>query len=375
MKRALKFTGWIFTLLTVGIALAQPPANDSCPGFAITSLPYVYSGNTTNCVQSYGYSCPPGNMTLRDVVFTLTLPQQTEVIVSLCDSTAFDAELIIRTGGACPGTDSYLCSSDWCGPGYNRGQQMFRAMPGVPYYILVGGDNSLTASGPYRLEVTAAPPPPPNDYCPGFAITSLPYTYEGNNISASTEYEIQCNSAWNWGDMFFSMTLPTAQTVTASLCDGTDFNAQLEVYSGGECPGNDYVTCSWNSCGAGFERGSVTFVAAANVTYYLVVSGGNVPSWGNYRLTVIGPPSNDTCPGTAITSLPFTDSGSTVGAANDYTYACNGIASMGGDVVYHLMLPECYEVTASLCGSTYDTRLMMRAGPVCSGSLRFCLQR
>jgi len=80
--------------------------------------------------------------------------------------------------------------------------------------------------------------------------------------------------------------------------------------------------------------------------------------------TALAQPANDQCPGTPITTLTFTDSGSTLYATNNYAN-CVGVHSP--EVVYRMTLPECLMITASLCGSGYNTGLGVRTGGSCPG--------
>jgi len=88
---------------------------------------------------------------------------------------------------------------------------------------------------------------------------------------------------------------------------------------------------------------------------------------GNYWQP-FGPP-NDSCgqPGfTAITTLPFSASGSTQFAANNFnTLNCN--TNTSPEVVYTLQLQCDHNVTVSSCGSNYDTQIMVYASTSCSG--------
>lgn len=213
--------------------------------------------------------------------------------------------------------------------------------------------------------------PPGNDNCSGnFQILALPWVYEGSTVDAITDYGLECpDPATN--DVIFTLILPEQTIVTASMCTGTDFDAQLYVFTGVPCPGTLDVGCDYNSCGP-LPRPVLTFTALANVAYYIIVAG-NSNSFdyaGNYRLTITGeppPPVNDSCPGTLVTSLPYSDSGSTVNAEDNFDYSCTVGVPDVSDVIYHLSLPECYEVTASLCGSNFNTQLLVRSQEPCPG--------
>lgn len=61
---------------------------------------------------------------------------------------------------------------------------------------------------------------------------------------------------------------------------------------------------------------------------------------------------------TPITDLPFNDTGTTVGFADDYSSSCytdNGAP----DVVYRVTLPVSTGIMISLCGSSYDTAVQV----------------
>jgi len=61
---------------------------------------------------------------------------------------------------------------------------------------------------------------------------------------------------------------------------------------------------------------------------------------------------------TVIASLPYSDTGTTVGYNNDYQGSC--IGSTAPDVVYTYTATTTALITISLCGSTYDTGLYVK---------------
>jgi hypothetical protein len=61
---------------------------------------------------------------------------------------------------------------------------------------------------------------------------------------------------------------------------------------------------------------------------------------------------------TVIPSVPYSDSGTTVGYNHDYTATC--FSNWAPDVVYRLVVPAyVWQLSVSLCGSTYDTGLIV----------------
>jgi uncharacterized protein YegL len=77
----------------------------------------------------------------------------------------------------------------------------------------------------------------------------------------------------------------------------------------------------------------------------------------------------DCASATLISSLPYSDTGTTVGFANDYDGGCVG--SGAPDVVYAYTPATAQVVNVSLCGSSYDTGLYIFEGS-CAGSPIAC---
>ncbi|MCB1059382.1 MAG: M36 family metallopeptidase [Calditrichaeota bacterium] len=347
----------------VARGLIDPPNNDECPGYTISALPYVGVGSTATAAFNYSHSCASSNA--QDVVYTLSpaaCPR--DIVVSLCGS-SYDTAVEIRYGGSCPGSFSAGCNDDYSGCGL-QSQIAFTADANTTYYIIVFGFS--TNSGSYNIAVTgsAHDPIPANDSCPGSTVIStLPYSDSGTTCGATNNYNTCVGTSSP--EVVYTYTSPTCQTVTVSLC-GSSYDTAIEVRSGGSCPGNTLVACNDDYCGLSSQ---VTFEAAANQTYYFFVHGYSTTSQGNYVLNVTSGglfvPANDTCPGTTINSLPFTDNGNTVCANNDFA---NCIGTTSPDVVYNYTPLACGMVTVSLCGSNYDTAIEVRAGGDCPGLVR-----
>ena len=64
---------------------------------------------------------------------------------------------------------------------------------------------------------------------------------------------------------------------------------------------------------------------------------------------------------TAITALPFVDSGNTCAGANDYDAACPYPGSVSPDLVYACIPPVDMIVDIDLCESLYDTKVYVYA--------------
>ena len=60
---------------------------------------------------------------------------------------------------------------------------------------------------------------------------------------------------------------------------------------------------------------------------------------------------------TVIASIPFTDTGTTVGYNDDYDVPCPTSGELAADVVYAYTPDQVELVSIDLCGSAYDTRV------------------
>ena len=67
-----------------------------------------------------------------------------------------------------------------------------------------------------------------------------------------------------------------------------------------------------------------------------------------------------------ITALPYTDTGSTLGMVDDFV--ASGGMGQGPDVIYVFIAAIAGNYTVSLCGSSYDTGLIIRTGGSCPGT-------
>jgi hypothetical protein len=138
--------------------------------------------------------------------------------------------------------------------------------------------------GAFVLNVSGTPAAPVNDECPGTAIANLPFTDLDSTTWASNEGQVACDGSIS-NDVVYNLTLAESHTVIVSLC-GSSFDTELEVRTGGECPGSSQVICNDNYCG---YESQLTFNAEAGVAYYIFV-GGIYHYAGLYLLNVTGQP-------------------------------------------------------------------------------------
>jgi hypothetical protein len=308
--------------------------SDYCTGIpVISALPYTDSGNTSTMANDWttSTSCNIGGA--PDVFYSYTPTTTATVRVSLCGS-SYDTGLMIRSGGACPGSTEVTCDDDYsrCSP-TNNSQVDVTMVAGTTYYIIVDGYGS--ASGTYALTVSVAP-----ELCQNAAvIPALPYFSAGNTCGKP---DLFGNAA---PDTFYKYTVPApGESLEVNLC-GSDYDTYLRVWR--TCGGTQ-LTYDDDACG---DRSSkiLTYFTAGDIWIHVEGFSSNC---GNYYLTVSHYTPPRQC-GTAatITSLPFVSSGNTCLGGNGYGNAAP-------DTFYKYTVPAAGEtLSIGLCESTFDTYL------------------
>lgn len=338
---------------------------DVCPPSTIVSLPLTITGNTSTSQANYQLTCPDYNPAFSpDDIYALSLSCRTQVTVSLCGS-GYDTVVEVRHGTNyfdCPGSTVIVCNDDYCGL---QSQLSFFAEIGDDYFIIISGYGG--ASGPYTMNVSGVSYPPLNDNCPGFLITSLPYTDFGSTTCSSNGgyYLPPCVNTYT-GGVVYTLNLPCAAWITATTCGHPLMDAVLSVRTGGSCPGTTPVVCNDDACA--YYQSSVSFNASPNTPYYIFVDG-----WGSnrgyYVLSVTGSTGPDACPGDYLIQLPVYINSDTRCGNNDYAQCTGGDAN---DDVYTFNVQQCTQVTASMCGTNtnlFDPVIEVRSGAGCPGDV------
>jgi hypothetical protein len=208
---------------------------------------------------------------------------------------------------------------------------------------------------------------PANNTClTATVINQVPYTDSGSTATAT-------NTRWNCvggdsPDVWYWYNPPCDGAITISLC-GSGYDTGLEIleYAGVPCYQSEIsMYCNDDSCGL---QSGITIPVYGESAIWIVVHGYSTAS-GPYTINVTGnfhgPSFLDTCDGRSISSLPFTDYGNTACMNADYSISC--LPSNSPDVIYRLQMDSCRTVTASLCGSGFDTAIEIRKGGACPGN-------
>src|SRR3990167_457272 len=132
-------------------------------------------------------------------------------------------------------------------------------------------------------------------------ISSLPYTTIDATDSSAFAFPCRGGPPDCYAD-WYAFTPTYTVTVTVSTCNGASFDTFLRIASG-SCA-NLVCGVSNNDACIGYLS-SITTTLTANVQYYIIVTSAYSNNGGTYTLSVTGIPTNDQCPATVITSLPY----------------------------------------------------------------------
>ena len=133
----------------------------------------------------------------------------------------------------------------------------------------------------------------------------------------------------------------------------------LGVYTGSAVNALTTVASNNNSCGA---QSQVGFTATMGTAYRIAVDGSSGAT-GNIDLDIVhAPPANDNFPGTTLSGLPISGTGSNVGATKQAGEPNHAGNSGGASVWYSWTAPSSGPVTVDTCESDFDTLLGVYTG-------------
>ncbi len=235
--------------------------------------------------------------------------------------------------------------------------------------FMPGGDDTLIVPLPERNA---------NDNCAKAApITNGSYTVSTLEATTDGPSEASCSFAGNddiTNDVWYRYTAPCDATVLVDVCDA-DFDSRIAVY-GTNCPAGPgtVLACDDDGCGSG---SSTSFVATSG-SEYLIRVGGRDGAFGSATLNVVCDilgASNDNCVNAYVTGEGVLTYDST-GANTDGPLE-TGCGSPARADIWFSYTPTCDgTATVSLCGSAYDTMLLIYDGgagcPVSTGTYLAC---
>lgn len=145
----------------------------------------------------------------------------------------------------------------------------------------------------------------------------------------------------------------------------TNRNLVLQSFSGA-CGSLTQTGCADANTTAGAQTETISLSNVANGTYYIRVGNTTANNMSLSSVCVTTAPANDQCSGAIPVSCGGTYTGTTVGATttNDPTGTCG--TSVDAEGKWYVFAGNGSVVTASLCGSGWDTKINVYSGTCAS---------
>lgn len=190
-----------------------------------------------------------------------------------------------------------------------------------------------------------------NDACADAWSLPLDAPVSGSNAGAATDYDAGDGSG---ADVWFAFTAPATATYAFSTC-GSALDSVLHVFSG-NCGGLVPLTSNDDWCG---YQSLARALLTAGATYHIRVAGHDGET-GDYTLTASEstPLPNDPCGSAVALTTGVSYEGDSSGAGTDYD--TDGMD--GADVWFSFTPATAGTYDISLCGSSFDTTLMVFLG-------------
>ena len=285
--------------------------------------------------------------------------------VSLC-GTNFDTKLYVfdACGGNQVAYNDDGCSGASTGSTY-ASELTFASVSGTTYYIAAAGYSSFTSTGTIEMLVTCVAAP---TTCHTTIPVTLPYSgiglsncTNGNNVtSLNSGYTSYPGYNYLTGnDATFEFTATSSAALQIILSTTTTYSG---IFVFDDCPSLGQASVVASSTSSASSE-SLTFTPVAGTTYYVVIDTWASPVCiSSFDLSIDAapaPPSNDDCANAISIACGDTLTGSTALATID------DAASSSGDVWYTIT-GNGDDITASLCGSSFDTKIRVR--DACGGT-------
>jgi Secretion system C-terminal sorting domain len=340
------------TVQCTSCAGAPDPCLSITPIACATSTTATLSGTGLWNVTTCGFSTPG---TEKLYSFTPTTTGVHNLQVTSTNSGGFIDYFIKAASGGCSST-GWTCIDDiFSSP---TTATMGTLTAGTTYYILLDPETSASVTHTFQINCPV-PVAPANDLCANAIPIACGGTASGSTTMANNDGPAtDCAGGSTAPDVWYTIT-GTGGAITASLC-GSTYDTQIDVYTGACGTLTNIGGCSDDFCGTASQ---MTWTSTLGTVYRIRVHGF-AGATGAYLLAVsCGPvgPVNDAC----ANALPIACGGSFSGNTGTATIDGPATDCGGGSVapdVWYTITGTGGAITASLCGSTYDTQIDVYTG-------------
>lgn len=257
--------------------LPPPPTNDECTtAVSLTVNPDMNCGSKTfghtlGATDSNLSASPCYGEADDDVWYKFTATAGTHIVslgnmISIGSEESYSLSFQVLSGD-CSNLVSLDCSD------YNGMKVISGLTAGETYYVRVYTEGGAGEAQSFDICIGSLPPAPANDNCLGALVAStFPYTYTQSDAAGATNNDgiIEvCSNAMNDGTWFTFTGDGTVYNIKVTMPAGSNFDAQIGVYSG-TC-GN--LTCV-NTVDEGLSGGveeKMSVPTVAGTVYYVNV--------------------------------------------------------------------------------------------------------
>jgi len=350
--------------VAVGVTTTNsPPPNDNCSNAKqvgeVTNLPFDTTNATLDGPEYYIES--------PNIWYCYTASCDGCATVSLVGS-SFDTKVAVYNGCGCPPIASSLLKTndDFID---RHAQATFPVTAGSKYLIEVGGYNIYEyGTGVITISCDTTTNAPLNDSCYYAEVIGSVTDHPFDTTCATFDGPGHCMVSSN---IWYRYTAPGTGDVTVSLC-GSDFDTVLAIYQTNSCypAASQLIGCNddmdTTNC---WQQSEITFTASAGTEYLIEVGGYHFYDSGQGVISIytdVGPdvPVNDNCYNAKtvgnVTNLPFD--------TTNATFDGPGQCMQSPNLWYCYTATASGDVTVSLCGSEFDTKLAVYNGCNCPPS-------
>ncbi len=361
------------TSMLAGVAAFAQPANDDCANAITLSCGQTVSGSTTASTDDGVADCGTTYDGGQGVWYYFS-GNDNLVTLTTCDQANFDTKISVYSG-SCGSLTCVDGNDDDINCTGNTSTISFVASSGTDYYILIHG--FLGATGDFDLTVTCTPPPS-NDDCANAIPVACGDVVSGNTAAASADASLTtCIDDLSTAPGVWYSFVGTGNGVTFSLCsNNTDYDTKMGVFSG-NCGAVVCEDSNDDECGLASQ---VTLCSTVNgQTYYVYVTGFGTDA-GNFDMLVSCDDGNDDCANAVALPTVYTGLFNNLCATTDGPDEPTGCtffsySHLDNDIWYSITPESSCDVTVSLCGSAYDTKMAIydaTGGCPVSESALFC---
>ncbi|MEZ5023847.1 MAG: T9SS type A sorting domain-containing protein [Chitinophagales bacterium] len=321
-----------------------------------------WSSSTTNSNSgdfTVSVSCvdPPA----CDAPVALTVSNITEVSADLSwtssgEAISWNIEIVdITNGDSFTGvpTVSGLTDTFYLATGLNPSND-------YEFYVQADCDFDTSAwAGPEAFETLT--PVPSNDLCGDAVVLSCGDDAIAGTTAGATDTDKPTSNCFSLSEGVWYTFAGTGDVVTIDVIPDSNFDPELDL-SSGSCGALTPVACVDDGFSTG-DPESVTFFAEIGVDYYLYVSDFSSSTTnsnsGDFTISVscVTPPVNNECDGAIEVSCDEVVTGSTATATADGSLSFCGTSLTSAPGVWYYFAGTGEDVTASLCGSDFDTKI------------------